>query len=784
VARRLPYLALGAVVAAAGSAWQRFLRHPLPRVDGRSAVRGLEAPIAIARDRFGVPRVEARGELDMVFGNGFCHGQDRLWQLELYRRFASGRLSEFAGGDGLRVDALMRTLGLRRVSEAELLRLSDRERGLLEAYAAGVNSAVEEARAPPLELQLLRLEPEPWTPVDSLAAAKLLALGFSTNMETELFRAELARKVGPERAARLEPAYPGGNPVVVGGAWHGDGLSVGDQIAAVREAIGIGMQPAGSNNWAVSAERSVTGAPLLASDPHVTTSIPGVWYQVELHAPGIDLRGASLPCFPGVVIGQSARVAWGFTNAMADVQDLFVERIHDGQYEFAGEPRPLTVHREEISVKGAPAPEPLEVRETHHGPIVTGPLGAEGDEPLALTWTALREPTWSALAIDSGRFGSGAELVERFEAYAVPAMNMVWADADGNIGYKLVGKLPVRRGGCPDVPKPGWTGEHEWEGYVPYAELPELVNPEDGVIVTANNRIAPDDYPHHITSEYLDGYRAARIEQLLAERERHSLADFARIQTDLHSIPGEITAGRLARLESRDERERSALALLADWDHRLDSDSEAATVYKAFTVHFARSVSEAAIGDPAYAERWLSKSHLGFTAMTSSPWRFHAHLLDLWEEADRELVGGRDWDDLARGSLASALEELERDRADWRWGTVHGLAFPHALGGGNTPASRLLDRLLSRRVAAGGGQETVCQVGFVPRPGDYTGAWAPSYRLLADLAHPERSRWQHPTGQSGHPGSRHYDDLLEHWHAGRTNPVRQPAVATLALEPA
>jgi penicillin G amidase len=769
----------GVAGAAAGAAWHRLFLRPLPRTRGRLVVRGLEGPVDIGRDRFGVPRIEARTIADAVFGQGFCHGQDRLFQLDLYRRFALGRVAEFGGPPALDVDVLMRTLGMRRAAARDLDRLPGEERRLLEAYAAGVNAAAEAAPARPLELQLLRLGFEPWTALDSLATGKLLALGFSTNMESELFRAELIKRVGPERAQRLEPSYPEGNPVVVDGSWPGDPLTVARQLDAVREAIGLGVQPAGSNNWVVSGERSATGRPLLAGDPHITTSIPDVWYQVELGWPGGALRGGSMPTLPGIVIGQSRHVAWSFTNAMADVQDLFVERIDGDRYEFEGERLPLRLHREEIGVKGRREPEPLQVQETHHGPILTGPLGAEGEQPLALAWTALREPTWRALGVTAGELETGAELVERFADYAVPAMNMLWADSGGNIGYKLVGKLPRRRSAVADLPKPGWTGEHEWDGYAPYEELPSFVNPPGGTLVTANNRIAADGFPHHITSEYLDGYRAARIEALLAERPRHTLDDFERIQTDLESIPGAETARRLTALEPRDDRQREALDELAAWDHRLDPETEAGSLYQAFTVHFARLASEAAIGDAGYAERWRSKSQLGFTDMNSAPWRWQARLLELWEEGDPELIEGRDWDELALDALDAALDDLE-SRRDRRWGVVHGLRFPHPLGRG----SPVLDRLLSRRVRAGGGQETVCQIGFVPHAGDYTGTWAPSYRLLADLGDPDRSRWQHMTGQSGHPGSRHYDDLLEDWLAGRTNPVRQPAVDTLHLDPA
>jgi penicillin amidase len=366
-------------------------------------------------------------------------------------------------------------------------------------------------------------------------------------------------------------------------------------------------------------------------------------------------------------------------------------------------------------------------------------------------------------------------------------MNMVWADSGGNIGYKLVGRLPLRRGGCPDLPKPGWTGEYEWDGYVPYEELPSIDNPDDGVIVTANNRIAPDDYPHHITSEYLDGYRAARIEELLAERRRHSLDDFARIQMDVLSIPGRDTAHRLSRLQPNGQREIRTIERLKSWDHRLDPETIAGTIVHVFTVHFARAIALAVIGDERQADRWLSRSQLGFTAMTASPWRFQARMLELWEEADEDLIGGRSWDELALEALGSALDDLEDrygpDPGGWKWGRVHGARFAHVLGEGHTTASRVLNRVLSRRVPAGGAQETVCAIGYVAHSGDYAGVWGPSFRLLADIGDPTRSRWQHMTGQSGHPGSPHYDDLLQPWLDGGTNPFGEPAVDTLRLDP-
>lgn len=782
---------LGAAGLGTLGTWYQLLRRPLPQTEGTLRVDGLEGELEIARDRFGLPTVTGSSLYDLCFGQGFCYGQDRLWQLEFYRRVAAGRIAEFAGEEGLLPDRLMRRLGIWHKAEQEAATLELEERLRLEAFSAGINAAANSLSALPLEMQLLRLTPEPWTPTTTLALTKIIALAFSTNMESELLRAELVAEIGPEKTARLEATYPQGNPVITTGeTWLSEGMKIAEQIGQIREAIGIGANPAGSNNWAVSGERSETGMPLLAGDPHVTTSMPGIWYMLKLRAPGIELQGAALPHFPGVMIGQGAHVACSFTNAMADAQDLFIERIRPGsngsgpEYEFCGEWRPVETRIEEIKIKGRSA-ERLEVHETHHGPIIHESLGASRDEALSLAWVSLQMRATTSMTLDVAKCANGMELAAGFEDYGGPCMNMVWADDSGNIGYQMIGRLPLRKGGCPDLPKPGWTGEYEWEGYVPYEQNPSVVNPESGIIVTANNRIEPDDYPHHVTSEYLDGYRAARIEQLLRERERNSLSDFQRIQSDYYSIPGRITAERLATLKAEDEREGVALEFLREWDHELRADSVGGTIYQLFTVHLARLVSEAIIGDPHHAERWRSKSLLGFTPIISSPWRFQARLLELWEEGDHELIGGHNWDELVRAALRQTIDELRTDYgsdpAQWRWGRVHNVWFPHLLAEGEAAAASVIDRLLSRRAEAGGSQETVSQIGYVPYGGDYSGRWAPTLRWLADPTDPTQSRWQHVPGQSGHPGSAHYDDAIDQWLAGQTNSINEPTIESLRL---
>jgi penicillin amidase len=461
--------------------------------------------------------------------------------------------------------------------------------------------------------------------------------------------------------------------------------------------------------------------------------------------------------------------------------DLFVERLDGDRYLFEDEWRDLEILEEEIAVRGSD-PQRLVIRSTHHGPLVNEALRADDEEPLALSWMPASFPAISRANTDVLGVTSGAELIELLAEHHTPVSNLVWADSSGSIGYKTVGRIPVRHGASPDLPRCGWTGEDEWDGWIPYDELPELTDPDSGFVVTANNRIASDDYPHHITSDYLDGYRAARIESLLAAGEEHDLDGFARIQTDMLSLPGIETAHRLARLRPRSQAETRAIERLRSWDGRMTPDSVAATIYQAFTLRFAREVARAAIRDRDLAERWLDRADNGFIAHVTSPWRWQSHLLALWREGDEELIG-RPWDALALDALGAALGGLASrfgsDPEGWRWGEVHELRFPHALGGANP----VFDRIFNRSLEVGGGQETVAQVGWDPND-PYEAIWAPSWRMVADAADPERSRWQQFTGNSGHPGSDHYDDLQPRWRDGLTQPMAgEGPWRELTLEP-
>ena len=446
--------------ATAAGLWWRLFRQPLPRTKGSLTVRGLDDRVEIARDRWGMPTVRARTAADLWFGQGFCHGQDRLWQIDVQRRICSGRVSEIAGRAGLPVDRLMRTLGLRRVALREETELDGDLRSLLDAYCAGVNEAARTATAPAAEFQMLRLKFEDWRPADMLAGGKLLSFGLSTNWERELLRADLVRELGEERAARIDPTYPKGNPVVLhpGEGFDGDGLGLAEQIGRVRETIGLAAAASGSNNWAVSPSRSATGGALLAGDPHLPSGMPGVWYEIALELDGRTCRGASIPGLPGISLGQNDDVAFAFTNVMADVEDLFVERIEGETYEFEGEKRPLEIVEEPIAVRGQDVPERHEVRLTHHGPIVNRALGADDERPLALRWAALDEPSISLAHLGVLEPRSGPELVELLRPVTMPVSNLVWADRHGIDRLQDDRQHPEAEGRLPGPAQAGLDG--------------------------------------------------------------------------------------------------------------------------------------------------------------------------------------------------------------------------------------------------------------------------------------------------------------------------------------
>jgi penicillin G amidase len=753
---------------------RRLARRSLPRTAGRIRLSSLEAPVDVVRDRFGIPHLYARSRRDLARAQGYVHAQDRLFQMETTRRFAFGRLSELAGARTLELDRLARRLRLRWAAERDAAACDAEAAELVAAYCDGVNAFVGEGRLP-LELRILRFRPEPWTPVDVQAPAQMFALALCGNWEAEVARARLRSRLGEERAHRLDPEYPRDHPVVVP-----DELlaAAGDASRALRGRSGVGA----SNCFAVAGTRTGSGKPILANDPHLFLGVPGVWHVQHLVWDEGECAGFTVPGAPVVILGRNRRVAWGMTTAMLDTQDLYVERLHPTdarRYEADGEWADAEVVREEIRVRRRREPVVEEVLVTRHGPIVVSPEPG-GREALALRWSHHQPGETTRSLLDLMTAGSVEEADGALDRFAGPPHNLVLADADGAIAYRLAGgPLPIRSTGDGSVPSRGWDSQDEWEGWIPQPELPRLRDPESGIIVSANNRIVGDAYPHALPGEYLSGYRARRLKTLIDERDALTPAACARILLDRLSLPGLELAGAARGFEADDPLERRALDLLVRWDGQLAPESPGGAVYGALM---------RALEEETYAD--LAADPLVPTESESLPGGLYERarptvLRGLAERDDTFLGDGRTWDDVFRTALATALRELGPDPETWRRGRYHRFRLAHAFD-----SIPVLRRIFSRGpFGVGGDADTVRVMAEVAgvAEGGMIGA---SMRAVYDLGDPGENLIALIPGQSGHPASPHYDDLLAGWLAGGYVPlatdrgrVEELAEARLLLAP-
>ena len=794
-------------------------------------MQGLHEWVEIFRDRWGVPHIYAHNAHDLLFAQGFVHAQDRLWQMDFQRRVVAGRLAEVLGDIVLQTDRGSRILGMHRVASAEVCLLGEEGRAELEAYAAGVNACIAR-QPPPVEFTLLRYQPEPWTPADSLCWAKMISWGLSINWETELLRARLIAELGPELAAELEPSPPFITwPTVMPGldgqpsersAGRGEGVQpapaplVTSRKASVdarrpRPPISAGTDPdlppgggsMGSNNWVLAGSRTATGRPILANDMHLPLSAPAIWYENHLVSTGgtdaLDVTGITFPGIPYVVAGHNGCVAWGFTNGYPDVQDLYVEhlrRIPDGvQFEYDGEWQDAEVRREEIRVKGGPSVV-QEVIVTRHGPIInelapglTTGLGPDGlpMQPLALRWTSFDPATMVEALRVMNHSRTCDEFCEALRHWVAPVQNVVYADAQGDIGYSYPGRVPIRSKGDGRVPVPGWTSEYEWLGYIPFDELPHQKNPASGYVISANNKVVDDSFPYFLSREFGMGDRAERILALVEASSQVDVTDIRRMHLDQVSPSLSRLAGRLASLEVDDPVLQGLVILVKQWDGRLSADSPATSVCEVFGLLVQKVVMAAKLDAGRRADsagHTLTERVMGVGPTPGiQDATFFSHRLWEWmytalERPDWhwfDLGGGERRDDIMRLALRRTYDYLQDrlgepqmpDYRNWAWGRLHMLTFGHVAG--RVPA---LTRHFNRGpYPLGGDGNTVFATGRGLTVEASTGVIGPSFRFIADLSDLSRCYGLLAPGNSGRPDSPHYDDQIEAWFKGQYHPM-------------
>jgi penicillin amidase len=796
IRRLFAFLLLVSLLAIAGGGiWLRWrTRVSLPVLDGVISVPGLSAPVEVLRDARGVPHIRAQSIADAVFAQGYVTAQDRLWQMDLSRRNAEGTLSEIFGNRTLRLDIENRALGLPQVAQRALAESTPDERRLLGSYTRGVNAYIDSHRDRlPLEFLMMRYQPQPWLEIDSVATALNLPTALSQSWETDLMREHVIAKLGKDPSSDLFPDRSPLDEPVAGVApsapaprtsranLYFDLLDSGDyRLPAVdcrlMQAIIFDPQAflagLGSNNWVVNGSHTKSSKPLLANDPHITHSIPSVWYMVHLKAPGLDATGVSLPGLPYIIIGHNEHIAWGMTNTAPDVQDLYIESFHPrepNKYLHNGQWVDADVRDEIIKVRSEPDRH-FRVVVTRHGPIISH----DGGRNLALQWTLLQPDAVHMPFLKIDEASNWPEFTAALREFKVPMQNCVYADTEGNIGYYAAGLVPIRNKGNGAVPLPGSTDDYDWTGFIPFADLPHSFNPPSGMIATANGRVIPDNYPYFITAKWEAPFRTARIFQLLREGGAFTPLDMLRIQTDIHTLEDEWLAKQLLAAAAKQPPStpdaQYGLSLLQGWDGEARADSAATLVLEVSRRALLTRILRPKLGADLAGYRWpMSTMFLqNVLAQDVTRWLppgdadFNVTLIKSLEDGVRQIP---------------TLVHSQRHAA-WRWGDTIPLTFHHPLSGGLPLLGRWLD--VGPFPQAGTGT-TVKQT--TPHLG-------PSMRMVVDFSDFDQSLQNITLGESGQVSSPYYRDQFSAWYEGRSFPmlfsdtaVEHGAVHRLVLAP-
>ena len=779
------------VVGGAGGYWFATKSHP--QIDGTLQVKGLKAKVEVVRDSMGVPHIYASNIDDLFFAQGYIQAQDRLWQMELNRHIGQGRTAELSGPSAVNTDKFLRTIGLYRAAQADWQAAGAEDQQVLTAFANGVNAFVDTHKDNlPLEFTLIGIKWEPWQPTDTLVWAKVMALDLGGNRSVELLRSRLIEKLGVDKASELMPSYPKEGPFIIppeakkyadAGILNSNSeiassqsallaMTIGNpnfaSIQAMDELVGI-REGIGSNNWVIDGSKTTTGKPILANDPHLGIQIPSIWYMVGLHCETISIYcpynmvGAAFPPAPGVIIGHNDRIAWGVTNTGPDVQDFFIEKLNPAnpnQYEYQGKFEDFQIIKETLKVKGG-ADQTIEVKISRHGPILTPVLDGV-TQPLALQWTALKEKSslWqSVMAID--RAQNWNEFRAALKSWDAPSQNFVYADVDGNIGYQMPGNIPIRGKGDGSVPVPGWTGEYDWKGYVPYDELPFVYNPPTHYIATANHAVVPTTYKYLITLDWSVPYRAQRINDMIRAKDKLSTEDIAAIQSDVTAIPLQQLQKYVSAIKSDKPNAERALDAVKHWDGVLSTDNTGGAILEATYQRIVQNTFKDDLGDlfdGYYGSGGATR--LALSALYDKPtsaW---------WDNASTSQKETRD--DILTQSFEQALGDLTKygsAPSEWNWGKIHTATFAHPVG-----SVKPMDLLFNAGpIAVPGYGYTVNNTGYSD-PKAYSESSVPSLRFIHDLSNWNNLKMIHTTGQSGQPLNKHYTDMVLLWRDAKYVP--------------
>lgn len=719
--------------------------HSRPKTSGNITVEGLKDKVNVVTDEWGVPHIFAQNEKDLFFVCGYMHAQERMWQMDLIRRVGSGRLSEILGKTTAERDRALRNLGLKEAALRDFEKLSPPVKNLLDSYCLGINYWMDSRKWNwPPEFILLRYRPEPWRIVDSLIVKEVMALLLCMDYPSEIVRANLVNKLGAQKALEILEKEVKKIPQEI------DRYSLSGWLKVFLNQ--------GSNNWVVAGSRTESGKPLLANDPHLEISIPPIWYEIHLQCPSFNVIGVSLPGIPLVVIGHNESIAWGLTNSAADVQDLYIERLNSSNEMYLDVDgwKPLQKKEEVIKIRGKKKAERMEILWTAHGPIISSFI-IQNPKPLSLRWTIYDGGKTADAFYLIDKAQNWEEFTEAVRLFDTPSQNFVYADKKGNIGYYLSGKIPLRSEEAALFPFPGWLEEGHWHGFLEEVKKPHIFNPEEGLIVTANNKIIPEGYPFYVSADWDVPIRAERIRDLLLQRQKHSVDSFKRIQNDIYSKQGELLLAALKEVKGGGKEFEKAFQLLKGWDLQMSSGKEPALI-EVFLNFFTIETFKDELGkDFEGFDSLFRRKDSGLFRILSNP---SSSWFDKMNTSDVETRS-----DIVKISLEKAYEWLSQSYGaleNWDWMRMHALHFQHILG--RVPLFTFLNR----------GPFPVSGSPFTVKASFSTGyktTHGASYRQILDLSNWNNCVCVITSGQSGHFLSRFYDDQIPLWLEGRYHPM-------------
>lgn len=742
--------------------------------DGTHEVKDLLHEVEIRRDPQGVPYIFAKNEYDLFFAQGYVHAQDRFWQMEVNRRLSKGRLSEVFGEGALQTDRISRTLGFGRLAQHDFDIMDAKMRKKLLPYVRGVNAWLENHPDKlPIEFKLAGYKPEAWEVTDILAISRMMGLRLSIGWVHEISALKMIDALGKKGEELLQMRYPEGNPLTLP-----HGIDVGDLLPdPMLDALdGPYHQPAnGSNAWAITGSRTDTGKPYLCSDPHLPMLTPSVWYQVYLEGGEYRCQGVSIPGIPLIMIGHNSHIAWGITLSFTDIADTYIEEFNPQnpkQYKYKEAWKTVEEVQETIQIKGKKEPHVETVTFTDHGVVISG-IFETGKHKLALQSSALAPSRLTEGWYNLDRAKNWKEFSHALSYIDAPGLNVVYADVDGNIGHYVTGRSPIRKNGTGSFPSPGWTGEYDWDGFIPHEQMPHQLNPERGHIISCNHKLIPDDYPWTLGEAWMNGFRAQRLEELLSDQDRKfKMTDFPAWHMDFQSIPGLQFAAFFKGFKHADPKVQAAIDKLTAWDGNLTADSIAGTIYLVVKQQMTHVIINS-LGNDQIRD-WAVGSGLDGVVFGHSEYQGHdiGLVLDLLKRPDSEWMqaaGGLN--EVLRKSAEQAVawlnHKLGHNLEHWQWGKLHTVTFPHPMA-----VKKPLDYVFNvGPFPIGGDTDTVCQTAFKPhKPFDAEQA-CPSYRHIVDMSNFANSLWILPPGQSGQIGSKHYDDQVQNWLTGKYYPM-------------